>query len=100
MDRLQLQSLLEGLLGSGNVYFQPPNNVAMNYPAIVYHWNDERTEFADNNPYNHARKYQVTIIDRNPDSDIPSKISALPMSLFNRTFRADNLNHFVYNLYI
>ena len=35
-NRLDLQALLEDLLGSRNVYYQPPESVKMNYPAIVY----------------------------------------------------------------
>ena len=42
--RLDLQKLLVELLGSDNVYFQPPPSVQMNYPAIVYKLDDEKTE--------------------------------------------------------
>jgi hypothetical protein len=41
----------------------------------------------------------VTVIDRNPDSEIPDKVAALPMTLFNRWFAADNLHHDVFNVY-
>jgi len=30
--RLELQNLLENILGSRNVYFQPPENLKLNYP--------------------------------------------------------------------
>lgn len=100
MDRrLILQTSLEDLLGSGNVYYQPPNGLKLVYPCIVYNWDSADTKFADNNPYSFRRRYQVTIIDRNPDSLIPEKVAALPMCLFDRFFTADNLNHSVFNLY-
>lgn len=99
MDRLQLQSLLESLLGSVNVYFQPPPNLAMVYPCIVYNRDRAETEFADNIPYRRTKRYQVTIIDADPDSLIPDKVAELPMCLFERHFTADNLHHDVYNLY-
>lgn len=99
MDRLQLQLLLESVLGSGNVYFQPPSNVAMQYPCIVYQRDGENAKFADGSPYRRVKRYQVTVIDRDPDSDIPDKVGALPMCTFNRFFVADNLNHDVYQLY-
>lgn len=35
-SRLDLQTFLEELLESKNVYFQPPESVKMKYPAIVY----------------------------------------------------------------
>lgn len=97
MGRLELQSLLEGL--TPNVYFQPPANVALAYPCIVYQRDNLHTDFADNNPYGHEQRYQVTVIDRNPDSDIPQKLAALPRCTFDRFFVADNLNHDVYRLY-
>jgi hypothetical protein len=97
--RLELQTLLEGVLGSTNVYFQPPPNVQMNYPCIVYRRNNADTKFADNNPYGYTKQYSVTVIDRNPDSDIPDKIAALPRCSFNRHYVINNLNHDVFNLY-
>jgi hypothetical protein len=55
--------------------------------------------FADNKPYNHQKAYMVTVIDRNPDSEIPEKIAMLPMCKFNRHYTKDNLNHDIYTLY-
>jgi len=97
--RLDLQTLLETLLGSENVYFQPPTNLQMAYPAIVYKRDDIQPAFADNNPYRLTTRYMVTVIDRNPDSEIPLKVASLPQSNFNRAFAADNLNHDVFVLY-
>jgi hypothetical protein len=71
----------------------------MQYPCIVYQRDNANTEFAGNYPYRYTLRYQVTVIDRNPDSDIPGKVAGLPMCLFNRSFTADNLHHDVYNLY-
>lgn len=98
-QRLQLQSLLEEILGSRFVYFQPPANVQMEYPCIVYAKDSADTRFADNSPYRYNKRYQVTVIDRNPDSSIPDKVAALPMTLFTRWFAADNLHHDVFNVY-
>lgn len=97
--RLELQTLLEGVLGTRNVYYQPPSNVQMQYPCIVYARDNAKTEFADNHPYSRATRYQVTVIDRNPDTLIPDDIGQLPLSNLNRIFTADNLHHYVFNLY-
>lgn len=97
--RLELQALLIELLGSGNVYFQPPSNVQMQYPCIVYNRDSTSTDFANNHPYRNKKRYQVTVIDRDPDSDVPDKVEALPLCSFNRSFTADNLNHDVFNLF-
>jgi hypothetical protein len=97
--RLELQTLLEETIDSGNVYFQPPANVQLAYPAIVYQRDDLNTKFANNGPYAMKQRYQVTYIDRDPDSDVPYKIAALPMCIFSRFFVADNLNHDVFTLF-
>lgn len=95
--RLQLQALLLTLCD--NVYFQPPPNVRMKYPAIVYERSDDDTKFANDKPYSHAKRYTLTIIDEDPDSDIPDKVRMLRYCRFDRFFTADNLNHDVYNLF-
>lgn len=91
--------LLETLLGTRNVYFQPPASFKMNYPCIVYQRDYQDNKFANNNPYSQTKRYAVTVIDRNPDSEIPDKVAALPLCAFTRHFTADTLNHDVYNLY-
>lgn len=97
--RLDLHNILVGILGSSAVYFQPPANVNMAYPCIVYNLEGMETKFADDKPYSVKRRYQVTVIDADPDSDILAKVAALPMCSYERFFTADNLNHDVYNLY-
>ena len=98
-QRQQLQSLLEELQGSEHVYFQPPANVQIVHPCIVYQRDDLDTKYADNVPYGLHQRYQITVIDRNPDSAVTLKIAALPMCSYNRFFVADNLNHDVFSLY-
>jgi len=71
----------------------------MQYPCVVYNRDDAITEFANNQPYAYTKRYQVTVIDRNPDSDIPDRIAALPLCIHHRFFVKDNLNHDVFNLY-
>jgi hypothetical protein len=95
--RLQLHELLKTF--TDNVYFQPPENVSLEYPCIIYARDFEKTEFADNAPYNSKLRYAVTVIDRDPDSEIPSKVAAMPMTVFNRYFVVNNLNHDVYNVF-
>lgn len=96
-QRLQLQTLLKTLCE--NVYFQQPSNVKMIYPAIVYEIDFGKSTFADNKPYTTATRYKVTIIDRDPDSEIPAKVAALPMTSFDRRFTAYDMHHTVYNMY-
>ena len=95
--RLDLQALLETL--TDHVYFQPPNDLQMQYPCIVYQRYIAKTEFADNIPYVYTDRYQVTVIDSDPDSPIPLRVAKLSKCLKNRSYVVGRLNHDVYNLY-
>jgi hypothetical protein len=97
--RVELQRLLEEVLGSRNVYFQPPSNLRMNYPAIVYRRNRIENRSANNATYAQSNSYQITVIDANPDSEIVTKVSQLPMCRHDRNFASDNLNHDVFIIY-
>ncbi len=97
--RLELQTLLERILDSRNVYFQPPANLKMNYDCIVYERSRIQSTFADNRPYAFHDRYQVTAVYSNPDSDLPQKIARLPQCSHDRHFTADNLHHDVFTLY-
>jgi hypothetical protein len=97
--RVDLQALLERIPGPTAVFFQAPQNVALEYPVILYSRDYAVTKFANNLPYRFTKRYQVIVIDRNPDSEIPDKVAALPLCTFNRHYVADELHHDVYNLY-
>jgi hypothetical protein len=98
-SRLQLQSELEELLGSRNVYFQPPASVKMQYPAIRFRLNDIEKDHADDGVYRGLKSYELILIDPNPDSIYVDKIIQLPYCRFDRHYPADNLNHYVFTLY-
>ncbi len=98
--RLQLQTLLEETLGSRNVYFQPPATVQIKYPCIIYSRGVvSKVRFANDGPYNIRMRYVVTVIDQDPDSEIPGRVDKLPLCIFERHHTKDNLNHDIYNLY-
>lgn len=97
--RSSLQNKLEEILGSRNVYFQPPETLKLNYPAIVYVRSDIRNTFADDEVYKQSHFYELTVIDKDPDSEIVSKLSKLPKIKFDRHFKSDNLNHDVFTIY-
>src|SRR4051812_16972793 len=96
-QRSDLHALLKTFVDT--VYFQPPTNVELVYPCIIYKRDFAETKFADDIPYNHALRYMVTVIDRDPDSDIPNKVASMQMSQFNRFYTAEDLNHDVFNVF-
>lgn len=97
--RLQLQALLEELLGSDNVYFQAPSDVQMSYPAIVYERSKIDSEYANNRPFSQTTRYTLVVMDWDPDSDIVRRIAALPMCAHDRHYTVEQLNHDAFTLY-
>lgn len=98
-NRLELHEKLCDILGSRNVYFQPPTKLTMKYPAIVYNLSNIENKFANNVVYNQSYSYEVTVIDSDPDSEIVHKVSSLPKTRFSRHFTSDNLNHYTFVIY-
>lgn len=98
-DRIKLHKILVDILGNENVYFQPPESIKMSYPCIVYKRSTGDTQFANDNPYIFRVRYQITYIDKKPDSNVLEKLSDLPMCTFDRHFTSNNLNHDIFNLY-
>jgi len=99
-SRLKLQGELEKILGNRNVYFQPPESIRLSYPCIIYNLSRDRSFHADNKVYLNKKQYDVMVIDRNPDSELPDLLrDSIPLTSLERTYVKDNLHHFVYNLY-
>lgn len=80
-------------------YFQPPESIKMNYPAIVYSLDDIDKTYANDGVYLSNRRYTITVIDKDPDTSLVQKVTNLPMSRFDRHFKKDNLNHYIFNVY-
>jgi hypothetical protein len=96
-SRLDLHDILETL--NPNVYFQPPADLQIVYPAIVYEMDRADTKFADDKPYSVTKQYSLNLISENPDESIFDALAALPMCAHERHFVADNLNHEVFNIF-
>lgn len=97
--RLELHKILCNILGSREAYFQAPDSKEMEYPAIVYELSRIDSLYADDGVYLLGRQYSVTLIDKDPDSPFVSKLSALPTCRFDRHYKAENLNHWVFTLH-
>ena len=97
--RLMLHEKLCDILGTKNVYFQPPESIRMKYPAIVYSLDNMESVHANDGVYLSNRRYSVTVIDTDPDNKIIDKVSYLPNCRFNRHYAKDNLYHYVFTLY-
>lgn len=114
-DRSGLQTVLEEIFsifheadGFQHVYFQPPANIQLHYPCVVYKRDGDKENYANNGKYLDNWSYQLTVIDPDPISSrinaegtktIIDAISALPKCSYIRHFVVDNLNHDMFKIY-
>ena len=97
--RVELQRMLESMLGSRNVYFQPPTGTKLQYPCIVYNLDTANDVHANDRIYRRLYRYSLTYITKNPEDPMRDTIDDLQYCSFNRFFSSDNLNHYVYTIY-
>ena len=98
-DRLELHSVLQELLGSSNVYYQPPESIKMQYDAIRYSKKNIVSKYANDRKYSMMDCYDVTVISRLPDNPVIKKLLSLPYCSYDRHYIADNLHHDVLTIY-
>lgn len=98
--RLELHTKLTELLGSNYVYYQPPATVNMHYPAIRYNLSAGKDLDANNKTYLFRKRYTVTFMDWDPDAQwLNAMLDTFDYCSFDRWYAADNLNHWVFDLY-
>lgn len=97
--RLKLDSILRELFESSNVYYQPPDNLTMEYPAIRYSKSRINSTYGDNQMYVNFKAYDIVVIDKKPDNPVIEKLLKLPYASFDRHYVSDNLNHDIIRLY-
>lgn len=98
-DRIELHILLKELLGSDHVYYRPPENTKMVYPAIRYSKQGIDAEHADDKKYLKRNRYQLIVIAKLPDDPVIDKLLELPYCSYEQHYIADNLNHDVLRIY-
>ena len=98
-DRLELHSVLQELLGSSNVYYQPPESIKMQYDAIRYSKKTIDSKYANDRKYSTIDCYEVIVISRLPDNPVIKKLLSLPYCSYDRHYVADNLHHDVLTIY-
>ena len=83
-----------------NVYFQPPNNLQIKYPCIVYNKRIVDTKYADDKVYSMTQRYEVITMSQDPDSAIAQQIiNTIPYCTISSTFVVDNVYHTTLRLY-
>lgn len=98
-NRIDLQKKFEDILGSRNVYYQPPESIKMSYPAIVYSLGGIDPTYANNKKYLKDKFYSGMLIDKNPESEFVDKLQELDYCEIAKPFSTNGLNHFPFTIY-
>lgn len=99
-NRSELNKKLERLIGSNNVYFQPPASVQLSYPCVIYTLGTGDMKRADDSVYMYTYSYDVTFIYKKPNVDILEQVlKTFSMSSVYRVYISDNLNHYTFRIY-
>ena len=99
-SRLQLHEEFCEILGTRNVYFNPPASLMMNYDAIRYKLTGKDIKRANDGVYQITNQYDGVVISEDPDCEVPDTVLRhFKMCSFGRPYVADNLYHFPFTLY-
>lgn len=94
-----LHAELVRILGSRNVYYQPPSNISLKYPCIVYSRDGVDIKHADDGSYIRKNRYQLMHISKTPDSPVVDRLLDLPHASFSSYYIVDGLHHDVVSVY-
>lgn len=100
-SREDLHTLLESIPGLAKVYFKPPSNVKLEFPCVIYKRHTMNANYADNTKFHHSQSYQITLIYKDPDSQLPRILyDTLEFCTPNTpTYVSDGLYHDVFTVY-
>ena len=99
-NRPALHEKLCEILGSRNVYFDPPSNIHINYPCIIYKRIAAESRRADNGRYIVWYPYDVQVISKDPDYELfDTFLSYFDNGREGAPFVKDNLHHSNFTIY-
>lgn len=83
-----------------NVYFQPPSNIQMSYPCIVYNKAGKYNLMGNDELYFSMQEYRLMLIERDPDSTVADEIvKHFRNCRIDQYYTVNNLNHTTLELY-
>lgn len=81
------------------LYFQPPENLKLEYPCAIYSIANWPARNADNRIYFRKKQYRVVVIDKSPDSRLAQSLSEMPNSVFEKHYIFENLHHYSFTIF-
>lgn len=97
--RVELHHKLVSMLGSNNVYFDPPENFKLQYPCIVYYLEGLADSSADNQVYRRMRRYSLTYITPIAEDPFAEELADIRYCTLNRPYTVSDLYHWAYTLF-
>lgn len=95
----ELRNLMDEVMGYTNIYFEPTALVKMKYDCIRYKFDTYSVRKANDRSYLVRDKYEVVVISRNPECELPKKIQEhFKLCIPGRFYIADNLHHFPFTI--
>jgi len=91
--RLTLHQTLVDILGSNNVYYNPPETLQMKFPCIVYNLDYIEDMHADNSKYIDWTTYKIYVVSKKVDHPAIRQILNIPMTRFSTRYVRDGLYH-------
>jgi hypothetical protein len=91
-ERLILQAKLEEVFPECGIFYNPPSNLLLEKPCIVYTLNKLDSTTANNLTYQTGALFQVTVLSNTPGLlDVDRMLKELPMSTHIRTFISEGI---------
>ena len=97
--RERFHRLLASVAPHCRLYYNPPENFKMEYPAVVYNLSKIKKKRASNISYLSNKQYEVTLITKDPEDQAIDGLANITMAEFERHFESDLLHHYVFNIY-
>lgn len=86
-------------LASLALYFQPPENIKLEYPCIIYSFNGVVSTHADNIVYRVENKFSLMLITKQIEELLFKKLLELPSARYERLFVKEGLYHYVVTIH-
>lgn len=97
--RDDLHRLLVSLLNTDKIFYQPPESMKLTYPCWVYGLSTIDQKKADDGSYLNTKGYMLTYMTNKSDDDTWSPILTLENCVFDRTYKTNNMYHYVFTLF-
>lgn len=99
-ERLKLHTILTDIMkkysSDARVFFKPDSNVKLKYPCIIYTREGDQSRHADNVRYFNNTEFQITVIDRDSDSEVVNDIlNTLVSARRSNEFVSNGLYHYI-----